>query len=158
MLSRGTATAFAFLVVLMLCLVSNSGAGYAADVKILAAVAMKAPLDELFSQFEHQTGDKVTVRYGTAGEVRNRLHTSEAVDVVILPLPLMDQAAQQALVMPGSTVKLASTLVAMAVAKALQNPTSPPSTLSSERCWPPVRSPTLTRRKVERGDRRRSET
>jgi molybdate transport system substrate-binding protein len=122
MLSRGTATAFAFLVVLMLCLVSNSGAGYAPDVKILAAVAMKAPLDELFSQFEHQTGDKVTVRYGTAGEVRNRLHTSEAVDVVILPLPLMDEAAQQALVMPGSTVKLASTLVAMAVREGAPKP------------------------------------
>jgi hypothetical protein len=50
MLSRGTATAFAFLVVLMLCLVSNSGAGYAADVKVLASVAMKAPLDKLFSR------------------------------------------------------------------------------------------------------------
>jgi molybdate transport system substrate-binding protein len=122
MSSRQIATAFVFLAGLISCLVCGTVEGNATEVKVLGAVAMKAPLDELFSQFERETGDKVTVSYGTAGSVRDRLQTGEAVDVVILPQPRMDEVTRQTRVVPESTVKLASTLIAVAVREGAPKP------------------------------------
>ena len=43
---------------------------FAAEMKVLSAGALKAPLVELVAQFERATGHKVTIVYGTAGTVR----------------------------------------------------------------------------------------
>jgi molybdate transport system substrate-binding protein len=83
------------------------------EVKVLSAVAMKSVLDELGSEFERDTGHKVTIAYAPAGVVRDRIQGGEAFTVAILPRPIMHGLETQGRVVPGSIVVLARSAVSV---------------------------------------------
>jgi molybdate transport system substrate-binding protein len=68
-----------------------SNQAVAAEVKLLCAVALHPAVDELIPDFEKSTGHKVTVVYGTAGAVVDRVEKGEPADVVISAVPLIDR-------------------------------------------------------------------
>ena len=87
----------------------------AAELKVLSAVAMQPALDDLGRDFERKTGHKVTLAYATAGIVRDRIRNGEPADVVIAPRSAFEPLLTQGKIAPGSEVRLAQSLVAVAV-------------------------------------------
>ena len=56
---------------------TGSTAG-AAEIRLLCAVALHPAIDALIPNFEKYSGHKVTVAYGTAGAVADRVQKGEA--------------------------------------------------------------------------------
>jgi len=95
---------------------------HAAEIKVLSANVFTGVLDELAADFERTTGHKVTIVYGTAGAIRNRVQAGEFGDMAILTRPMMDEVLRQGRVTPGSTVDLARSAVGVAVRKGAPKP------------------------------------
>src|SRR5215475_11034749 len=79
----------------------------AAEVNLLCAVALQPAMVVLIPDFEKSSGHKVTIAYGTAGAVADRVQKGEAVDMVISSVPLIDQLQAQGRVVAGSRVIVA---------------------------------------------------
>ena len=94
----------------------------AAEIKVLCAVALHPAMDELIPAFERSTGHKVTVAYGTAGAVVDRVQKGEAADLVISAVPLIDQLQALGKVMPGNHVTIAKVGVGAFVRKGAPKP------------------------------------
>jgi molybdate transport system substrate-binding protein len=76
----------------------------AAEIKVLCAVALQPAMDALIPDFEKSSGHKVTIDYGTAGAVANRVQKGDAADIVISAGPLIDQLQAQSKVVADSRV------------------------------------------------------
>lgn len=59
----------------------------AADIKILSPGATEGALNELLPQFERSSGHRITIEYGPAGAIAERVRKGEAVDVLISSAP-----------------------------------------------------------------------
>jgi molybdate transport system substrate-binding protein len=86
----------------------------AAEVKVLASVALASALDELIPVFERSSGNKVSAVYGLAADLRKRVLEGEAADVVILTAPAMDDLQKQGKLVPGSLGNVGGTEVSVA--------------------------------------------
>src|SRR3954470_14856801 len=82
-------------------------AARAAEIKLLCAVALQPAMVALIPDFEKSSGHKVTLVYGTAGAVVDRVQKGEAADIVISSVPLIDQLQTQGKVVGGSRVSIA---------------------------------------------------
>jgi molybdate transport system substrate-binding protein len=80
--------------------------GAAAEVTVLCANGMRAILTELHPQLERTTGQRVTMSFGEAGDLRKRIQDGETVDVIVLPRVVLDQLLTQDKIAPGTTVDL----------------------------------------------------
>jgi molybdate transport system substrate-binding protein len=87
----------------------------AADISVLAAVAIKPALDDIARDFERGTGHTVKLAYATAGIVKERLLAGEPADVTIMPKSAFDPVAAQGKIAPGTSIVVARSLVAVAV-------------------------------------------
>src|SRR5260370_8297062 len=67
----------------------------AAEIRLLCAVALQPAMVALIPDFEKSSGHKVTIAYGTAGAVADRVRKGKAADIVISFLPLIDQLQTQ---------------------------------------------------------------
>ena len=76
----------------------------AAEIKLLSASALHPAIDALIPDFEKSSGHKVTVAYGTAGAVADRVQKGEAADIVISAGPLIDQLQAQGKVVADVTI------------------------------------------------------
>jgi len=92
----------------------NGFVANAAEVKMVASVALTSALDELIPAFERATGNKVTIGYGLAAELKKRILEGDPADVVILTKPMMDDLQMQDKLSPGSLVSVGGTAVAVA--------------------------------------------
>jgi molybdate transport system substrate-binding protein len=91
-----------------------TGSAQAAEVKVLTSVALTAALNELVPAFEQATGDKVTVAYGLAAEMRKRVLDGESADVIMITRPMMEELQKQNKLAAGSLVNVVGTPVAVA--------------------------------------------
>ena len=87
---------------------------HAAEVKLFCANAMIQVIGALAGEFERSTGHKLSVIYGPAGDIRNRIENSEAADVAILPAGIVSELISKGSLMAGS-VAVASVGVGVAV-------------------------------------------
>jgi molybdate transport system substrate-binding protein len=69
-------------------------AALAAEIKVLSAAAVKAPLLETAAAFERETGHRVVAEFTTAGQVASRVAAGERVDVVANTRARLDEAAK----------------------------------------------------------------
>lgn len=92
------------------------------EVKLLAAGALKPGIDGLAAEFEKSSGSKLTVAYGTAGAVVDRVQKGEAADVVIATGPQIDDLQKQGKVVPGSRVDIAKVGLGVFVRKGSAKP------------------------------------
>ena len=106
----------------MSLLVAGAGAANAAEVKLLSAAILRPALTELAGEFERMTGHKLTISYGEAGAVRNRIQGGEIADVAIIQKPAVEALSEQGKIARGSIVTLARSGVAVALRKGAPKP------------------------------------
>jgi molybdate transport system substrate-binding protein len=79
-------------------------------------------IDALIPAFEKSSGHKVTVGYGTAGAVADRVQKGEAADMVISSVPMFDRLQAQGKVAAGDRVIIAKVGVGAFVRKGAKKP------------------------------------
>jgi molybdate transport system substrate-binding protein len=94
----------------------------AAEIKVLTAGAFKQVVVALVPAFETQTGNKVTVDNGTAGELKKRIEGGEAFDVAVVTPAVVDELIAKGKIAPGSKVTLASVGVGVVVKEGAPKP------------------------------------
>src|SRR5437763_5412410 len=94
----------------------------AAEIKLLSAVAWHPAIDALIPDFDKSSGHKVTVAYGTAGAVADRVQKGEAADIVISSVPMIDRLQAQGKVVAGDRVIIAKVGVGAFVRKGAAKP------------------------------------
>ena len=109
---------------LALALLNGTGTGTAraAEIKLLCAVALQPGMVALIPDFEKSSGHKVTIAYGTAGAVADRVQKGESADIVISAAPLIDQLQAQGKVVAGDRVIIAKVGVGAFVRKGAAKP------------------------------------
>jgi molybdate transport system substrate-binding protein len=95
-------------------LVSN-GLARADELKVMASVALKSTLDDLAAKFESASGGKVTMVYGLAAQLKQRVADGEADDVAVLIRPMMEDLLKQGKLAPGRLADVGGTPVAIAI-------------------------------------------
>jgi molybdate transport system substrate-binding protein len=85
----------------------------AAEIKVLASVALTAALNELAPQYERTTGNKLSLGYSLVADIRKRVLEGETADVIILSRPVMDELQKQDKIAPGSIADVAGMAVAV---------------------------------------------
>ena len=93
-----------------------------AEIRLLCAVALQPAMVALIPDFEKSSGHKVTIAYGTAGAVANRVQKGEAADIVINAGPLIDQLQAQGKVVADSRVTIAKVGIGVFVRKGAAKP------------------------------------
>jgi molybdate transport system substrate-binding protein len=102
---------------LALCGITAGSTARAAEINLLCASALHPAIDALKPDFERSSGHKVTVAYGTAGAVADRVQKGEAADIVISSVPMIDRLQGQGKVVAGSRGILAKVGVGVFVRK-----------------------------------------
>jgi molybdate transport system substrate-binding protein len=95
------------------------GAG-AAEIKVMTSGGFAAAHADLVPQYEKLTGDKVVTILGSSmggapDSIPSRLARGEAVDIVILAAPALDELIKQGKAQPGSRVDLVRSTIGMSV-------------------------------------------
>jgi len=97
-------------------LLAVGGAPQAAELKVLATVALKGVMDELGPMFERESGHKLAMHYGTSAMLRKQLESNEYFDVAMLTPPeAFDEMVKQGRVAANSVTRFVSTRVGLAV-------------------------------------------
>lgn len=94
----------------------------AAEVGLVSASALHPAIDALIPDFEKSSGHKVTVAYGTAGAVAERVQRGEAFDIVLSSVPMIDRLQAQGKVAAGDRVIIAKVGVGAFVRKGAAKP------------------------------------
>ena len=100
---------------LSLSLLASSGLARADEIKVMASVALKSTLDDLAAKFESTGGGKVTMVYGLAAQLKQRVSDGEADDVAVLIRPMMEDLLKQGKLAAGSLTNVGGTPVAIAI-------------------------------------------
>jgi len=95
-------------------LLLSAASGRAAEIKVFTSVALTSALNELAPTFEKKTGDKVSITYGLAAELKKRILQGERADVIILTRAMMEDLAKQNKVAADSLANVVGTPVAVA--------------------------------------------
>ncbi len=98
------------------------GAAAAAEVRVFSAGAVRAIVTELAQAFQQETGNSVTLSFGTVGVTRGKLAGAEPVDVVIMTDVAIDDVAKQGAVVPGTRADLARTGMGLGVREGAPRP------------------------------------
>ena len=65
------------------------------ELKVLSAGAVKRGVAQIAKEFERESGNKVTIEFATAPEIRQRVAVGETADVIVAPPAVMDDIAKQ---------------------------------------------------------------
>src|SRR4051794_14171361 len=87
----------------------------AADVKVLAALAVQDALQPLAARFSNQQGHAVQVGYSTVGAIRKRLADGEKADVVVLTSEAIDEMERAGELLAGASAPVAATRTGLAI-------------------------------------------
>ena len=98
---------------LVLGLVLSANIARAAELKVLASVALTSSLDELTPIYEKETGDKLSIGYSLAADLKKRILDGETADVIILTQPMMEELQTQHKLAVDSLMNVAGTPVSI---------------------------------------------
>ena len=102
--------------------ITTGSTARAAEIKLLSASALHPAIDALIPDFEKSSGHKVTVAYGTAGAVADRVQKGEAADIVTSSVPMIDRLQAQGKVVAGDRVIIEKVGVGIFVRKGAAKP------------------------------------
>jgi molybdate transport system substrate-binding protein len=86
----------------------------AAEIKVFSTGAFKEALGALAPTFEKSSGHTVVAIPGNTEEIIKRLSAGETLDIVIAPVPLIDQMMQRGVLIPESRVDVAKSGIGVA--------------------------------------------
>ena len=98
------------------------GIADAAEIKVLSSGALKLALPQLLADFQRSSNDVVTIEYGPAGGVANRVQKGDAADVAIVTPPQLESLESQGKIVQGSRVNIAGIAIGVAVRKGAPKP------------------------------------
>jgi molybdate transport system substrate-binding protein len=104
-------------------MISAQTLGTAADVKVLAGAAFSPALAELGPEFERATGHRLSIHYGIAGTLKQKIEGEEVFDVFILPVGLLDEATKRGKIVAGTQIVVAHVGMGVAVRRGATKPT-----------------------------------
>jgi molybdate transport system substrate-binding protein len=99
-----------------------AAAAQAAEIKVLTAGAFAQVVEALVPEFERQTGHKVRVKKGTAGELKQRIEAGEAFDVAVITPAVIAGLAKDGKLIAQSQVKVATVGVGVGVKEGAPKP------------------------------------
>ena len=88
---------------------------WAADLVVLTAGAYKSVLTDVAGAFENQTYHRLVISNDTAGVVSARVLGGEAADLVVLPLPALEDLVTKGKIVAGTATPLAKSGIGVAV-------------------------------------------
>jgi molybdate transport system substrate-binding protein len=94
----------------------------AEEIKVQSAGAVRAIVTELSEAFRQETGNTVTLAFGTVGVSRTKLAGSDPLDVVIMTDVAIDDAIREGRVVAGTRTDLARTGMGVAVREGAPRP------------------------------------
>jgi molybdate transport system substrate-binding protein len=97
----------------VLGLVSSGDVVRAAELKVLASVALTSALNELSPVYGNATGNKLAIGYGLAADLKKRILDGETADVIILTRPMMDDLQKQNKLAANSLANVVGTPVSV---------------------------------------------
>jgi molybdate transport system substrate-binding protein len=86
-----------------------------AELTVYSTIGVRSAAEDLFRKFEHSSGHRLAMTWGTAPMLVKRIEGGESADVLILSRAGMDSLVKQGKVAAGSDVALAGSGVAIAV-------------------------------------------
>lgn len=109
------------------CVFFAIAAAGATDIKVVTSGGFTAAFVQLAPKYESETHNKVHTEFGpsmgvTHNAIPVRLERGEAIDVVIMAAPALDDLIKQGKVRPGSRVDLVRSKIAMAVKAGAPHP------------------------------------
>jgi molybdate transport system substrate-binding protein len=114
---RLTATARRAGLLVAAVLLITPWAAAAAEIKVLAAGAVHAAMQELAPAFERSTHHRLVFTYGTAGTLSTLLANGASADVIVLPAEAIAEAQAHGWVVPRTRRDLAHVGIGVAVRK-----------------------------------------
>jgi molybdate transport system substrate-binding protein len=103
-------------------LVLAAATANAADIRIIAANAVKEMVVEVASGFEKATGNKVVLSSGGTEGIAKRVSSGEAFDLVLIAAPNIDKLVAEGRLAAGSRTDFARSGVGIAVRAGLPRP------------------------------------
>ncbi|MGH6790443.1 MAG: molybdate ABC transporter substrate-binding protein [Pseudolabrys sp.] len=88
---------------------------HAAELKVLSGNGAKAAVRDLCAQFEHATGNKVSVHFEVNADLRKKIEAGEAFDVAVLNPPVLDALIKAGKVVAGSRADIGRAGLGVAV-------------------------------------------
>ena len=110
------------LIAIAIAALLSSGAGNAAEIKVLSTQATEQSYRELVPQFEKASGLKVTTIFTGTLDADKRLAAGERYDLLIMSSPSIDEHMKDGKLVKASRVDLAKSGVAVAVRKGAPKP------------------------------------
>jgi molybdate transport system substrate-binding protein len=106
---------FATAAVTVLWVLGSQVGAQAAEIAVLAAAAVEQPFETVVHAFEHETGNKVAMTFGSVGAIQNRLKAGANADLVILSTGLAAAAEKDGAARPGSRAVVGRVEIGVAV-------------------------------------------
>jgi molybdate transport system substrate-binding protein len=106
----------------LLAIMLPGAVGHAAELKVLTSVALTSVLNELAPAYEKKTGDKVSIDYDLAANLKKRILDGERADVIILTRSMMEDLQKDNKLTADRLVNVAGTPVALAARAGAQKP------------------------------------
>ena len=103
-------------------LLFHTGIANAAEVKVLSASGIKAPIEELAPKFEKASGHKLVIKFSGGGAIAKNLKGPDDADVVIVPQLNADMLVKGNKTMAANVSPLARTQIGVAVRKGVAKP------------------------------------
>jgi molybdate transport system substrate-binding protein len=94
----------------------------AAEIKVIAANAVKGSVQDVASRFEKTSGHKVIMDWGGTEAIARRIASGEVFDVVIIAAPSIDKLVQEGKIAQGSRTDFAKSGIGVAVRTGLPRP------------------------------------
>jgi molybdate transport system substrate-binding protein len=116
------ATVRAVFGIIALTLGAMVGRADAAEIKVLATIALQSVMEDVTPRFEKTTGHKVTSTFGLGVVMVQRVREGEVADLVLAPRSAIDGLIKAAKLEPGSDVSLARSSIGVAVRKGAPKP------------------------------------
>jgi len=98
--------------VAVIALTAPAGAG---ELTVLSTGGARAVMTSLVPEFERATGHKVTIGFGTPGQMRDRLVQGEAADVAVQIAAILPDLEKAGRIVAGSRIEFAASYVGVVV-------------------------------------------
>jgi len=106
---------FAIVALALMSTLASHAEAQAAEIVVLAAAAVQEPFEAVVHAFEHDTGNKVAVTFGSVGAIQSKLKAGATADLVILSTALVTAAQKDGSARAGSRAVVGHVEIGVAV-------------------------------------------
>jgi molybdate transport system substrate-binding protein len=93
-----------------------------AEIKVLSCGAVESMVKALGAEYEKTSGDKLDLKFGTAGSLRARFDGGEVPDLIVLPTAMTEVLEKAGRFVPGSRIDLGRTVTGVVVKEGARAP------------------------------------